>query len=68
MFNGKNAKDVSTAGKATVGGIQLTKDGIVTRGVLLDVTKVLGKPWLEAGEAVFPEHLGSRGTGPRRTR
>ena len=57
MFNGKSARDVGTQSKATVGGIQLTKDGIVTRGVLLDVTKIWGKPWLEAGEAVFPEHL-----------
>ena len=29
----------------------------MTRGVLLDITKVRGKPWLEAGEGVFVEDL-----------
>ena len=30
---------------------------VVTRGVMLDITKVKGKPWLEAGEFVFTDDL-----------
>ena len=37
--------------------IAVLKDGILTRGVLLDITKVRGKEWLEAGEGVFVEDL-----------
>jgi kynurenine formamidase len=32
-------------------------DGIVTRGVLLDVAALLGRPWLEAGEGIGPAEL-----------
>ncbi len=57
MFNGKPASAVTAQQRATVGGVELLKDGILTRGVLLDIAALKGKPWLEAGEAVFPEDL-----------
>ncbi|MEK7777420.1 MAG: cyclase family protein [Chloroflexota bacterium] len=57
MFNGKPAAAVTAQQRATVGGVDLVKDGILTRGVLLDIAALKGKPWLEAGEAVFPEDL-----------
>ncbi len=57
MYNGKPASLVTAQGKATVGGIDNVKEGVLTRGVLLDITQVKGKEWLEAGEGVFPEDL-----------
>ncbi len=57
MYNGRSADLVTTSRGATAEGIEVLKDGIVTRGVLLDITKVRGKEWLEAGEGVFPEDL-----------
>ena len=57
MYNGKPASLVTAQQKATVGNVDQAQNGIVTRGVLLDITKVKGKPWLEAGEPVFTEDL-----------
>ena len=57
MFNGKPASQVGVQTKAAIGGIQLVKDGVVTRGVLLDITKLKGKKWMDAGEPIFPEDL-----------
>ena len=57
MYNGRSADLVTTSRGALAAGIEVLKDGIVTRGVLLDITKVRGKAWLEAGEGVFPEDL-----------
>ena len=57
MYNGRPADSVGVQKKAAEGGIELVKDGVVTRGVLLDIAKLKGKDWLEAGEPVFPEDL-----------
>ena len=57
MYNGKAASLVTVREKATAGGIDNVQNGVVTRGVLLDMTKLKGKDWLEAGEGVFPEDL-----------
>jgi hypothetical protein len=59
MYNGKPASLVTVQQKATVGDIDKAQHGVVTRGVLLDITQVRGKEWLEAGEGVFPEDLGA---------
>lgn len=57
MYNGKAASMVKSDEKATAGHIDRAQNGVVTRGVLLDITQVKGKEWLEAGEAVFTEDL-----------
>ena len=57
MYNGKPASLVTADQKATAGAIDQVQNGVVTRGVLLDITAVKGKEWLEAGEAVFTEDL-----------
>jgi len=57
MYNGRPAEAVTTDRGATEHSIEALKDGIVTRGVLLDIARVRGKEWLEGGEAVFPEDL-----------
>ncbi len=57
MYNGKAASMVNADEKATAGAVDQAQNGIVTRGVLLDITAVKGKDWLEAGEGVFTEDL-----------
>ena len=57
MYNGKPASLVNAEQKATVGDIDKVQNGVVTRGVLLDIPRALGKDWLEAGEGVYPEDL-----------
>ena len=57
MYNGKPASLVTVQQKATVGDIDKAQHGVVIRGVLLDITHVRGKEWLEAGKGVFPEDL-----------
>ena len=46
-----------TAEGAQAGTIDILKDGLVGRGVLLDVPRLRGVPWLEPGEHVFLEDL-----------
>ena len=46
-----------TARGAQAGTIDVLKDGLVGRGVLLDVPRVRGVPWVEPGEHVFREDL-----------
>jgi kynurenine formamidase len=42
---------------ATVGDVQSLRDGIVGRGVLLDIPRLRAAHWLEPGEYVGPEEL-----------
>jgi kynurenine formamidase len=46
-----------TAEGASTGAIEVLRDGLVGRGVLLDVPGVRGVRWLEPGEYVHPEDL-----------
>ena len=57
MYNGKDASLVTADGKAAAGHIDRVQNGVVTRGVLLDIAQLKGKDWLDAGEAVFTEDL-----------
>ncbi len=57
MYNGRPAERMTTAFGATELGIEIVSDGIVTRGVLLDIPAVLGVPFLEPGDHVHPELL-----------
>ncbi len=57
MYNGKPADLVTSAEGARHHAVTAFRDGIVTRGVLMDVPALDGRPWLDAGEGVFPEHL-----------
>jgi kynurenine formamidase len=56
LYNGKPTLALTEAG-ATVNTIDAVKNGLVGRGVLLDVPRLRGVPWLEPGEHVFPEDL-----------
>ena len=46
-----------TAAGAEYGAIDILEDGLVGRGVLLDIPRLLGVRWLEPGEHVFPADL-----------
>ena len=50
MYNGRPAHLISTGMGATVESIELAKDGIVSRGLLVDVPRIRGVDWLERGE------------------
>jgi kynurenine formamidase len=57
LYNGRPAQRVDTYEGATVLAIDSIPDGVVTRGVLLDIPGLSGREWLEADEAIFPEDL-----------
>jgi kynurenine formamidase len=56
LYNGKPAGSV-TAGGAEAETIETLRDGLVGRGLLLDIPRVRGVPWLEPGEHVFRDEL-----------
>ena len=56
MYNGFPASSVKSTG-ATLGSIMAAKDGVVGRGVLLDIPKIAGVPYLEPGTAVTVDDL-----------
>src|SRR2546421_1465265 len=60
MYNGYSASDVTSQG-ARNGAIDALKDGIVSRGVLIDVPRRKGREWLEPGGAVSPAGLEAAG-------
>lgn len=56
-YNGYARADVNTEKGCTKLGIHNLKNGIVTRGVLLDIARLKGVPYLEPGTPVFQEDL-----------
>jgi kynurenine formamidase len=60
LYNGKPSAAVTSEGAST-NTIEILKNGLVGRGVLLDVPRLRGVPWLEPGEHVFPEDLEAAG-------
>jgi kynurenine formamidase len=56
MYNGRPAAMVTSRG-ATANSIEAGIDGIMSRGVLLDIPHALGRDWLEPGEAIYAEDL-----------
>lgn len=56
-YNGKPARLVTTAEGARVGSIELAGEGIVSRGVLLDIARLRGVAWLEPDQPVMPDDL-----------
>lgn len=56
LYNGRPSASVTSEG-ATTNTVEVLKDGLVGRGVLLDVPRVRGVPWLEPGEHVQVEDL-----------
>ena len=56
MYNGRPASDVKSIGAET-NDIMCARDGIVSRGVLLDIPRLRGVDWLEPGEQIGPDEL-----------
>jgi len=56
LYNGYPIEKVTAHGALEL-GIHELRDGIVSRGVLLDVPRARGVPYVEAGEPIFPEDL-----------
>ena len=56
MYNGRPAAEVTPQG-ALKNSVHAWRDGIVSRGVLLDVAGAQGRDWLEATDAVHVEDL-----------
>ncbi|HEY1595421.1 MAG TPA: cyclase family protein [Thermoleophilaceae bacterium] len=56
LYGGARAEHVTNRG-ADIGAIDLLEDGLVGRGVLLDIPRSRGVDWIEPGEYVFREDL-----------
>lgn len=56
-YNGRRLSESVNQGGLCVNSIMAMKDGILTRGVFLDVAEARGVPWLEAGEGVSDTDL-----------
>jgi kynurenine formamidase len=56
LYNGRSCNLVTSREGAQVEAVDLARDGVVGRGVLLDVATLRGR-WLGAGEGVMPEDL-----------
>jgi kynurenine formamidase len=57
LYNGVPAASVTTMRGGKHGSVEALQDGVVGRGVLLDLPKAQGLEWLELGTAVRPEQL-----------
>ena len=56
MYNGFSRDEVGDSGTARL-GIQNVKTGIFTRGILIDIPKLRGVPFLQPGDAILPQEL-----------
>ncbi|PYO00632.1 MAG: hypothetical protein DMD91_10150 [Candidatus Rokuibacteriota bacterium] len=56
IYNGRSCNLITSREGATVESVELLHDGVVSRGVLLDVAALKGR-WLDSGEGVMPEDL-----------
>jgi kynurenine formamidase len=56
MYNGFDFAEVDFQG-AHKCAIDVARDGIISRGVLLDIPHIRNLDWIEPGDAIFPEDL-----------
>src|SRR5438046_1330873 len=56
MYNGYSQEDVSSQGAARL-AVTNFKNGILSRGILMDIPRLKGVPYLEPGLAIYPEDL-----------
>jgi kynurenine formamidase len=60
-YNGRSMEDITKAGGCPKGDINALKDGVVTRAILFDATRLPGKAtsqgWLEPGTAIHSGDL-----------
>ena len=65
MYNGFPASDVGPNGAMHCSIDKMAK-GIVGRGVLLDIARLKGVDWMQAGEVITPEDLDAAAAAPGR--
>jgi len=56
LYNGFDSSEIDFQG-AHKCAIDVARDGIIGRGVLIDIPKVRGCDWIEPGDAIYPEEL-----------
>ena len=64
-YNGYARADVETEQGCTKLGIENLKNGIITRGILLDIPRLKNLPYLEPGTPLYVEDLEAWGKGKR---
>jgi len=57
IYNGRSCTLITSREGAQVEAVELLHDGVVSRGVLLDVARARGVRWMERGEGVMPGDL-----------
>ena len=57
MYNGFSWEEVTESDGARKNSIHNLKNGIFTRGILVDIPRFLGLPYLEPGARIYPEDL-----------
>jgi kynurenine formamidase len=57
LYNGRPANLITSREGAQSHSIEVASQGIVTRGVLLDITRVKGTPWMAVDDPVMPDDL-----------
>src|SRR5262249_32155048 len=57
LYNGRSCNLVTSREGATVESVEVLRDGVVSRGVLLDVARARGVEAVEGGQGVMPEDL-----------
>lgn len=57
VYGGADFRDVVTEDGCTAMDTTTMRNGLVTRGVLVDIPRLRGVPYLEPGSAVYPEDL-----------
>ncbi|MGA2275133.1 MAG: cyclase family protein [Bryobacteraceae bacterium] len=56
LFNGFPRDSITQTGAAKLDVLNI-KDGIFARGILIDIPRLKGQPFLEPGEPIYPEDL-----------
>jgi kynurenine formamidase len=56
LYNGYSSERVTPHGALEL-SVDALRDGVVSRGVLLDVPAAKGRPWLEPGQPIHPADL-----------
>jgi len=56
LYNGHPVERVTAHGAEAL-SVDALREGVAGRGVLLDVPRLRGTPWLEPGDAVLPDEL-----------
>ncbi len=57
LYNGVSTEANNTGNGCRTLGIEALKNGIITRGVLIDIPRLRGVPYLEPGDAVFTQDI-----------